>query len=136
MRARIVALALVSTLLVPIQAGAQIGTPGTGPLVPGGPRQGIGPPSITDAVPDIRLRSDGGGIPGAGPPIDYGRSPVRSFGNSGMGARAMPRYRQASGRHCETSRSTCALTRATPLGTACSCRVRGKAARARGFVVY
>lgn len=132
----------VLTLLVAGPALAQmVGTPSTGPLFPGGPRQGIGPPSITDSVPDIRLRQDGGGIPGAGPPIDYGvRSrPGQSFGNPGMGARAargMPAYMRAAGRHCETPRSTCVLAKAASLGAVCSCRVRGKAARVRGTVAY
>jgi hypothetical protein len=59
-------------LVSALPAGAQIGTPGSGPLTPGGPRQGLGPPSITDSVPDLRLHSSGGGIPGAGPAVDLG----------------------------------------------------------------
>ncbi|PZN95152.1 MAG: hypothetical protein DCF30_19315 [Hyphomicrobiales bacterium] len=87
-RSRAFAFALISTLL-PTLAGAQgVGTPGTGPLVPGGERQGLGPPSITDSVPDIRLRSDGGGIPGAGPPIEYGRPGARRPIGSLSSARA------------------------------------------------
>ena len=126
------AAALMSALLVASPALAQsTGTPGTGPLFPGGPRQGIGPPSITDAVPDIRLRQDGGGIPGAGPPIDYGRPGVApSYGQPVVGARGtygLTRSRQVAARHCETPRATCRLRRAVLLGEPCSCRTRGKA---------
>ena len=73
--AKIAALSLgiVLTLLQALPALAQIGTPGNAPLTPDGPRRGLGPPSITDHVPDIRLRSEGNGIPGAGPPIVPGR---------------------------------------------------------------
>ncbi|HEY5796987.1 MAG TPA: hypothetical protein VIU82_18420 [Bosea sp. (in: a-proteobacteria)] len=138
MRLPLVALALISTLLVASPALAQmIGTPSTGPLVPGGPRQGIGPPSITDAVPDIRLRQDGGGIPGAGPPIDYGRPSTPSYGQPAVGARGtygLTRSRQVVVRHCETPRSTCRLGRAVPLGASCSCRSRGKTT-VRGYAV-
>lgn len=132
------ALALMVASLATLPAGAQsTGTPGTGPLIPGGPRQGIGPPSITDAVPDIRLRQDGGGIPGAGPPIDYGRPSTPSYGQPVIGARGtlgLSRSRQVAARHCETPRSTCRLSRAVPLGTSCTCRSRGRAA-IRGYAV-
>lgn len=65
------ALVFAGLLMVDI-AQAQIGTPGNAPMTPGGPRQGLGPPSITDHVPDMRLRAPGNGIPGAGPPIGGG----------------------------------------------------------------
>lgn len=66
-------LGLAAALLLAGPASAQsVGTPGTGPLTPGGPRQGLGPPSLSDSVPDLRLHSDGGGIPGAGAPINGG----------------------------------------------------------------
>jgi hypothetical protein len=137
-RGILAAVVLIAAALVPLQASAQIGTPGTGPLVPGGPRQGIGPPSITDSVPDIRLRQDGGGIPGAGPPIDYGRpNTAPSYGQPVVGARGtlgLSRSRQVAVRHCETPRSTCRLSRAVPLGASCACRTRGKKA-IRGYAV-
>jgi len=115
---------LVTAPLVEAQG---IGTPGTGPLVPGGPRQGLGPPSLSDSVPDLRLRAPGGGIPGAGPPIDYGRPPSSGLNGAGVGSR--PRV-QAVGRLCETPRTTCRLGRTALLGQPCSCRGRG-----RGVVV-
>ncbi|HEV7259086.1 MAG TPA: hypothetical protein VGN82_15005 [Bosea sp. (in: a-proteobacteria)] len=138
MRSRSTVLALMSMLLVAGPALAQmVGTPSTGPLYPGGPRQGIGPPSITDSVPDIRLRQDGGGIPGAGPPMDYGRpSGAPSYGQPAVGARGtygLSRPRQVAVRHCETPRLTCRLRRAALLGDDCSCRSRGKAVR--GYAV-
>ncbi|MDP3258335.1 MAG: hypothetical protein Q8S58_09065 [Bosea sp. (in: a-proteobacteria)] len=120
------AIGLMAMLIGPTLGLAQsVGTPGTGPLVPGGPRQGLGPPSLSDSVPDLRLRAPGGGIPGAGPPIDYGRPP--SSGASGLGV--SPRV-QAVGRFCETPRITCRLGRTALLGQLCSCRGRG-----RGVVV-
>jgi hypothetical protein len=119
---------LMAMLIGPTLVLAQgVGTPGTGPLVPGGPRQGLGPPSLSDSVPDLRLRAPGGGIPGAGPPIDYGRPP--SSGASGYGLGSRPRA-QAVGRFCETPRTTCRLGRTALLGQPCSCRGRG-----RGVVV-
>ncbi len=124
MRTGISVSALMAMLLGPIAAGAQgVGTPGNGPLIPGGPRQGLGPPSITDSVPDLRLRSSGGGIPGAGPPIDYGRPPTPGASGSGLGVR--PRA-QSAGRVCETPRTTCRLGRTALLGQPCSCRGRGR----------
>jgi hypothetical protein len=129
----LLATALMSILLAASSALAQsTGTPGTGPLFPGGPRQGIGPPSITDAVPDIRLRQDGGGIPGAGPPIDYSRPSTSSYGQPVVGARGLSRSRQIAARHCETPRATCRLGRAVPLGEPCLCRTRGKTVRGYG----
>ena len=126
-------------LAAPLPAAAQIGTPGNAPLAPGGPRQGLGPPSITDHVPDIRLRSDGGGIPGAGPPIDYGARPTSPPASAGP--LYVPRYGvierrppRATGRHCETPRRSCALPRRAAVGAACTCRLPGKS-RVRGYVV-
>ncbi|HEV2556293.1 MAG TPA: hypothetical protein VGV17_21285 [Bosea sp. (in: a-proteobacteria)] len=128
LRAGTAALALFTLLIGPTLGLAQgVGTPGSGPLVPGGPRQGLGPPSLSDSVPDLRLRAPGGGIPGAGPPIDYGRPP--SSGASGYGLGSRPRA-QAVGRFCETPRTTCRLGRTALLGQPCSCRGRG-----RGVVV-
>ncbi len=128
LRAGTAALALLTLLIGPTLGLAQgVDTPGTGPLVPGGPRQGLGPPSLSDSVPDLRLRSSGGGIPGAGPPIDYGRPP--SLGASGSSPGVRTRL-QAVGRFCETSRTTCRLGRTALLGQPCSCRGRG-----RGVVV-
>lgn len=130
------AVAIVTLATMP--AGAQsIGTPGNGPLVPGGARQGLGPPSLTDSVPDIRLRQDGGGIPGAGAPIDYGRPGVApTYGQPAVGARSpagLYRSRQVA-RHCQTPRRTCRLSRAVPLGSPCSCGPRGRAS-IRGYAV-
>ncbi|MET3892369.1 hypothetical protein ABIE41_003445 [Bosea sp. OAE506] len=120
---------LMTMLIGPTLGLAQgVGTPGTGPLVPGGPRQGLGPPSLSDSVPDLRLRAPGGGIPGAGPPIDYGRPP--SSGASGYGLGSRPRA-QAVGRFCETPRTTCRLGRTALLGQPCSCRGRGRGVVAR-----
>ncbi len=127
LRAGTAALALFALLGPSLAWGQGVGTPGTGPLVPGGPRQGLGPPSLSDSVPDLRLRSDGGGIPGAGPPIEDGRPP--SSGASGYGLGSRPRV-QAVGRFCETSPTTCRLGRAALLGQPCSCR-----GRSRGVVV-
>lgn len=133
----IAALATVAALLLALPAAAQIGTPGTGPLYPGGPRQGLGPPSITDSVPDIRLHAPGGGIPGAGPPIDYGgRNSVPSYGRPQPLAQPglAPRREVGLGRRCRTQRNVCALPRSVTVGTACSCRT-ARSARVRGHVV-
>ena len=141
-RRALAAIALAAMIATSGLAGAQsVGTPGTGPLVPGGPRQGLGSPSLTDSVPDLRLRSSGGGIPGAGPPIGSGMSnAVPIYGDqgsgAGMGAGVGRSSRQARGRHCETPRSTCVLPRAASLGAACSCRGRGNGQRVRGSVAY
>lgn len=125
---------LVPTLLVALSAGAQIvGTPGNGPLTPGGARQGLGPPSITDSVPDLRLRSDGGGIPGAGPPVGYGaRQPVygRPQGRSELGVGTYA----TTGRRCQTPERVCRLAKAAPLEAGCSCRRAGRG-RSDGYVV-
>lgn len=130
---RLVTVAL-PLLLQPWPAAAQLyGTPGTGPLTPDGPRRGLGPPSLSDNVPDIRLHAPGGGIPGAGPPIDYGsgsagRVPFLGgpFGDEGAA--------QGAGRRCHTPQRICVLTTAAPVGTGCSCRLPQRA-RARGQVV-
>lgn len=139
-RSALRAVALAALLAASWEVSAQsVGTPGSGPLVPGGPRQGLGPPSITDSVPDLRLRSSGGGIPGAGAPIGTGSPnsvPLYERGAGAGATPARPSSRQARGRHCETPRSTCVLTRAASLGTACSCRIRGNGPRVRGTVAY
>lgn len=132
----IAALAAACIPLLALPAGAQdIGTPGNAPLFPGGPRRGLGPPSITDSVPDIRLHSSGNGIPGAGPPIDYGagRSPglgrPQSLGGFGEGRD----YAGRLGKRCQTPRRICVLVEAAPLETGCSCRMPN-GGRARGHV--
>lgn len=120
MRRPVLALAaILMTLASP--AFAQVGTPGNGPLTPGGPRSGLGPPSLSDSVPDLRLHSDAGGIPGAGPPIDRGsaRAPGETVFRSDRGGRE--RY----GRRCETPVTVCTLARPAPIGSACGCRLRG-----------
>jgi hypothetical protein len=128
MRLGLPAIGLMAMLIGPTVVLAQgVGTPGTGPLVPGGPRQGLGPPSLNDSVPDLRLRAPGSGIPGAGPPIDYGRPPSSGASGSSLGVRPLP---QAVGRSCETPRTTCRLGRTALIGQPCSCRGRG-----RGVVV-
>lgn len=133
---RVIAAAWMFTpaLLVASSAGAQmVGTPGNAPLTPGGPRQGLGPPSITDSVPDLRLRSDGGGIPGAGPPVDYGAG-QRIYGRpQARGDFGRDRY-ATTGRHCRTPQRACVLTQAAPLESGCSCRSSG-GGRAQGYVV-
>ena len=121
---------------------AQIGTPGNAPLTPGGPRQGLGPPSIFDHTPDIRLHAPGaGGIPGAGPPVDYGGTP-RGAPRS-QNPITMPRYgavddpspRRAIVAYCRTPRRVCAAPSRARAGAVCSCRspngtrLRGRVAR-------
>ncbi len=134
MHRRMIALAMIASLCLPLEVAAQIGTPGNGPLVPGGPRQGLGPPSITDSVPDIRLRQDGGGIPGAGPPVDGRPGVAPSYGQAAPGARNLYRARRVLARQCVTPRSTCRLARPVAIGDDCSCRGRGRAAL-RGYGV-
>jgi hypothetical protein len=133
--------ALAALLLVQ-PALAQIGTPGNAPLTPGGPRQGLGPPSIFDHTPDIRLHAPGaGGIPGAGPPVDYGGTP-RGAPRS-PNPIYMPRYgavddpspRRAIVAYCKTPRRACAAPSRARAGAVCSCRspngtrLRGRVAR-------
>lgn len=134
MRDILAACVLAPALLFASSADAQFGgTPGNGPLTPGGPRQGLGPPSITDNVPDLRLRSDGGGIPGAGPPVDYGAG-QRAYGRpQARGELGRERY-ATSGRHCRTPERVCVLAAAAPFESGCSCRTPGRG-RAEGYVV-
>lgn len=123
-------LLLLFLLAMASPAAAQIGTPSTGPLVPGGPRQGLGPPSLSDSVPDIRLHAPGGGIPGAGPPIDGG---VRSWQPSPrVGPQTVEGYRtRAEGRHCRTPQRVCYLAAPARLGNNCSCRTANGRVRGR-----
>lgn len=132
--------ALAALLLVQ-PALAQIGTPGNAPLSPGGPRQGLGPPSIFDSTPDIRLHAPGaGGIPGAGPPVDYGGTP-RSAPRSANPIH-MPRYgavedpvlRRTIVAFCRTPRRTCAAPVRARAGAACFCRLPN-GTRSRGRVI-
>ncbi len=134
MRDILAACVLAPALLFASSADAQFGgTPGNGPLTPGGPRQGLGPPSITDNVPDLRLRSDGGGIPGAGPPVDYGVG-QRAYGRAPTPGEARRGTYATIGWHCQTPRRVCVLTNAAPLEAGCSCLTPGKI-RTRGYVV-
>jgi hypothetical protein len=131
------ALSLMMALLSALPANAQlVGTPGNGPLTPDGPRRGLGPPSITDNVPDLRLHSDGGGIPGAGPPIDYGRRDIGPYGRSQSLGYFGAETNQARrlGRRCQSERRVCVLASPAPVGTGCSCRLP-TSGRARGQVV-
>lgn len=131
--------ALALSLLVP-PALAQIGTPGNAPLTPGGPRQGLGPPSIFDHTPDIRLHAPGpGGLPGAGPPVDYGGTPRSAPPASNpiymprYGAVDDPPLRRAVA-YCRTSRRACAAPARLRAGAICACRLPN-GARLRGRVV-
>lgn len=98
---------LMGALVLAAPAGAQIGTPGVGPLTPDGPRRGLGPPSVTDSVPDLRLRAPGNGIPGAGPPVGaYQPSPplrlegTRPLRGKVERARCRPVTGKAQSRRC------------------------------------
>jgi hypothetical protein len=136
MRNLIAATAALLTVLVSLPASAQFdATPGTGPLYPGGPRQGLGPPSITDNVPDIRLRSSQGGIPGAGPPVGAGATSPRFYEPSPSSGRSYRRAERTSGlgRHCRTPARHCTLARPASIGDDCSCRT--SKGRRQGFVV-
>lgn len=85
---------ILSLPILASPAGAQIGTPGNAPLTPDGPRRGLGPPSIGDSVPDLRLRAPGNGIPGAGPPIGaYQPSPSVRFESTRPMRRRVERVR-------------------------------------------
>ena len=130
-RRLILGFSLALACLAAWPAVAQIGTPGTGPLVPGGPRQGLGPPSLSDSVPDIRLHAPGGGIPGAGPPIDPGSS-WRGSPSNRPGAQRL--VAEPVGRHCRTPQRVCLIVALSPVGTGCSCRSPG-GGRVRGHVV-
>ncbi|WP_306223349.1 hypothetical protein [Bosea beijingensis] len=136
MRNLIAATATLLTVLVSLPASAQFdATPGNGPLYPGGPRQGLGPPSITDNVPDIRLRSSQGGIPGAGPPVGAGAPSPRFYEPSASSGRSYRHAERTSGlgRHCRTPARQCTLARPASLGDDCSCRT--SKGRRQGFVV-
>jgi hypothetical protein len=128
LRAGTAALALLTLLIGPTLGLAQgVGTPGTGPLVPGGPRQGLGHPRCR-----IRCRISAFDRVAAESPAPARRSIMEGLH---PWARAVPapafRTRlQAVGRFCETSRTTCRLGRTALLGQPCSCRGRG-----RGVVV-
>jgi hypothetical protein len=121
---RIAAWALVAAALaLAAPASAQLGgTPGSGPLTPDGARRGLGPPSISDSVPDLRLHSESGGIPGAGPPIDYGAGQRRDTAGA--------RWRETS-RRCDTPQAACMLPKATAIGSRCTCRL-ADGSRAKG----
>lgn len=131
----------LAALLLVNPALAQIGTPGNAPLTPGGPSQGLGPPSIFDNQPDIRLHAPGaGGIPGAGPPVDYGGTPRAAPRSSNpiymprYGAVHDPSPRRAIVAYCRTPRRTCAAPSRVRAGAACFCRLPS-GARQRGRVV-
>jgi hypothetical protein len=134
-------MAALAALLLVQPALAQIGTPGNAPLTPGGPRQGLGPPSIFDHTPDIRLHAPGaGGIPGAGPPLDYGGTP-RGAPRS-PNPITMPRYGAVDGpssrgvivAYCKTPRRVCAASSRALAGARCVCRLPN-GARLRGRVI-
>lgn len=129
------ALALVSALCLALPAFAQVGIPGSGPLTPDGPRRGIGPPSITDSVPDLRLQPSGGsstytppGVQGSGYQRVYGGSPAP------RGRATTVRTARQLGRHCQTPRRVCAIGKARALESSCQCRL-SNAKRVSGFVV-
>lgn len=133
--------AALAMLVLVAPAAAQIGTPGNAPLAPGGPRQGLGPPSIFDSTPDIRLHAPGpGGLPGAGPPVDYGGTPRGAPRSSNP--ITMPRYgavddpapRRAIIAYCKTPRRTCVAPSRARANAACFCRLPN-GARLRGRVV-
>ncbi|CAN7484700.1 hypothetical protein [Bosea sp. LjRoot237] len=132
-------MAALAVFLFVHPALAQIGTPGNAPLAPGGPRQGLGPPSIFDHQPDLRLHAPGaGGLPGAGPPVDYGGTP-RTAPRS-QNPIYMPRYgaaddpRNAVLAYCKTPRRACAAPSRALAGARCFCRLPN-GARLRGRVV-
>ena len=136
MRILIAAAATLLAVLASLPASAQFdATPGNAPLYPGGPRQGLGPPSITDHVPDIRLHSSQGGIPGAGPPVGSGVGSPRFYEPSASSGRSYRRVERtgALGRHCRTQARQCSLARPAALGDDCSCRT--SKGRRHGFVV-
>lgn len=131
----IAATALSLGVLFSLPASAQFdATPGNGPLYPGGPRQGLGPPSITDSVPDIRLHSSQGGIPGAGPAIGSGANSLRTYEPSSTRLYRRADRTSGFGRHCRTPSRLCTLARPAALGDDCSCRT-SKSGRRQGYVV-
>ncbi|MBA4224260.1 MAG: hypothetical protein C0458_26340 [Methylobacterium sp.] len=130
----------LAALLLVHPAHAQIGTPGNAPLTPDGPRQGLGPPSIFDNQPDIRLHAPGaGGIPGAGPPVDYGGTPRGAPRSSNpiymprYGSASDPALRSVTAAYCRTQRRSCAAPSRLRAGAVCSCRLPN-GARLRGRV--
>lgn len=136
MRNLTAATAALLVMLTSLPASAQFdATPGNGPLYPGGPRQGLGPPSITDNQPDLRLRSSQGGIPGAGPPVGAGAPSPLFYEPSPSSVRSYRRAERTSGlgRHCRTPARQCTLARPAALGDDCSCRT--SKGRRQGFVV-
>jgi len=135
MRNLIAAMAAVLGVLMSLPASAQFdAAPGNGPLVPGGPRQGLGPPSITDNVPDIRLHSSQGGIPGAGPAVGSGANRPGFYEPSSTRLYRRADRTSGFGRHCRTYSRQCTLARPAALGDGCSCRVP-KGGRRHGYVV-
>lgn len=124
------ALAFAAGVLFSLPAVAQVGIPGSGPLTPDGPRRGLGPPSLSDNVPDLRLQQPGiggGGVHSPGPIYQgggYQASPSRAFSQQ-------PRRR--TGKRCETPRRVCSLARSAYLGSDCSCR--SSKGRVRGSVI-
>ena len=137
MRTLVAAMAALLAMLISLPATAQFdATPGNGPLYPGGPRQGLGPPSITDNVPDLRLRSSQGGIPGAGAPVGAGAGGPRFYEPSAPSPKLYRRAERTSGlgRHCRTQARQCVLPRPAALGDDCSCRT-SRNGRRQGFVV-
>ena len=131
----IAAAAALLAVVVSVPASAQFdATPGNATLYPGGPRQGLGPPSITDHVPDLRLHSSQGGIPGAGPAIGSGANHLRPYEPSPTRLYRRPDRVSASGRHCRTPARQCTLARPAALGDDCSCRL-SKGGRRQGYVV-
>jgi hypothetical protein len=130
--------ALIAAHLLALPANAQVGIPGSGPLTPDGPRRGLGPPSITDNVPDLRLQPSGP-VPsytppsyrGGGYPSASGRAPLVRQGRIGLDNDV--RRVRAVGRHCRTPKRIC-LIRPAALETSCSCRL-SNASRIRGRVV-
>ena len=130
--------ALIAAHLFVLPAAAQVGIPGSGPLTPDGPRRGLGPPSITDSVPDLRLQPSGG-VPSYTPPSYGGGSYSRTPDRAPLARRGRVvvdedvRRVRASGRHCRTATRSC-LIRPAALGTSCTCRLPN-AKRLRGSVV-
>jgi hypothetical protein len=130
--------ALIAAHLIALPANAQIGVPGSGPLTPDGPRRGLGPPSITDSVPDLRLQPSGA-VPsytppsyqGGGYPSSTSRAPLARQGRIGLDNDV--RRVRVVGRHCRTQKRTC-LIRPAALETSCTCRL-SNASRIRGRVV-
>lgn len=130
MRRLSIACAFAAGILLALPAIAQVGIPGSGPLTPDGPRRGLGPPSLSDNVPDLRLQQ-----PGTGGGSGYSPAPVyRGGGYQASPSRALPQQpRRRTGKRCETPNRVCSMTRSAYLGTDCSCR--SSRGRVRGTVV-